>query len=44
MIYLLLTRALLINDSLFIFNAINLFYITLMIKDLVTSYNIYNFI
>ncbi len=44
MIYFLLTRALLVNDSLSVFDAINLFYITLMIKDLVTSYNIYSFI
>ena len=33
-----------INDSFSVFNSINLFYMMLMIEDLITSYNIYSFI
>jgi len=43
-IYLLLTWTSLINDSFFVFNLINLFYIALMIEDLIISCNIYYFI
>ena len=43
-IWLLLTQASSIDDLFFMFNSINLFYITLMIEDLVMSCNIYRFI
>ncbi len=40
----LLTQASSVNDSFSVFNSINLFYTASMIKDLVTSCNIYSFI
>jgi len=43
-VYFLLTQASSVNDSFSVFNSINLFYAASVIKDLVTSCNIYSFI